>query len=140
MTALPRSPPLPSPSRYQYEVASACTRLGLQAVHGAVTPDGAVCPDVLVTLPSLPAARFAFELVGKHNTAANSMRVLGDAAIKYRLLQARGFVVVPISCVEWDELNGDTKALYIQQKLDVRVAAAATARETPRMIETAQTP
>ena len=32
--------------------------------------------------------------------------------------------MVPISCVEWDLLNGDTKALYIQQKLDMRVASA----------------
>ena len=54
-------------------------------------------------------------------------RVLGDAAIKYRLLQSRGYVVLPIDCREWDGRNGDTKALYIQQMID-RLAAAVEAR------------
>jgi hypothetical protein len=66
---------------------SACTRLGWQARLGAVSQDGVVCPDVLVNLPSIPTVQFAFELLGSHNTACNSMRILGDAAVKYRLLQ-----------------------------------------------------
>ncbi|GAX84829.1 hypothetical protein CEUSTIGMA_g12250.t1 [Chlamydomonas eustigma] len=114
------------PNRYQYEVVSACTRLGWQARLGVVSQDGVVCPDVLVILPAIPAVQFAFELLGSHNTACNSMRVLGDAAIKYRLLQARGYTVIPISCNEWDSLNGDARALSLQQKVDLRVQAAQT--------------
>ncbi len=41
------------------------------------------------------------------------------------IMQAHGYVVIPISCTEWDELNGDTKALYVQQKIDMRLKAAA---------------
>ncbi len=64
-----------------------------------LTPDGIVCPDVTVGLhDAVPGLRFALELVGPHNTAANSGRLLGSAALKYRLLQARGYLVVPISC------------------------------------------
>ena len=70
-------------------MASAAYRLGLEAGHGVLSSDGVVCPDVLVTLPNSPEARFAFEMVGRHNTAANTQRVLGAAAIKYRLLQVR---------------------------------------------------
>ena len=77
-------------NRQQYEVASACRRLGLQASHGAISSDGIVCPDVFVTLPDIQDARFAIEMVGDHNTSANSQRVLGEATVKFRLLQARG--------------------------------------------------
>ena len=76
--------------RQQYEVASACRRLGLQASHGAISSDGIVCPDVLVTLPDFQEARFAIEMVGKHNTSTIGQRVLGEATVKFRLLQARG--------------------------------------------------
>ena len=57
--------------------------------------------------------------------------MLGDAALKYRLLQSRGYVVVPVDCREWDGRNGDTKALYIQQMID-RLAAATQARAQSR--------
>jgi hypothetical protein len=52
--------------------------------------------------------------VGTHNAAANSGRLLGDAALKYRLLQARGYLVVPVSC----------KASAPLRSRDTRVAMA----------------
>lgn len=73
--------------------------------------------DALVSLPDHTAVPFALELIGEHNTAVNSNRITGDAALKYRLLQARGYAVVPISCREWDRIGfGEifTKAMYVQ--------------------------
>jgi hypothetical protein len=85
------------PKGYRKDVVSVARRMGL-LVRLEPTLDGVSAPDVVASLPAAPALRFALELVGSHNSAANSGRLLGDAALKYRLLQARGYLVVPLSC------------------------------------------
>lgn len=88
-----------------------------------ITADGCVCPDVAVTLP-MNGARYALELLGPHNTTANSGQVLGSAALKMRLLRARGYVVVPIPCAEWWALGrGDlyAKILYLEERFKQRL-------------------
>jgi hypothetical protein len=73
----------------------------------------------------------ALELVGPHNCAHNSARVLGDAALKFRLLQARGYIVVPISCSDWrklfkfgpEEQTWVTKMVYLQNRIERKLPA-----------------
>ncbi|KAJ9506133.1 hypothetical protein QJQ45_016516 [Haematococcus lacustris] len=91
-------------------------------------------PDATMMIPAAPSLRFALELVGPHNSAANSGRLLGAAALKYRLLQARGYLVVPISCKEWDKMGpyeSLAKMMYLQSKLDRRLAALAATAVVP---------
>ncbi|KAL6754851.1 hypothetical protein V8C86DRAFT_2689056 [Haematococcus lacustris] len=91
-------------------------------------------PDATMMIPAAPSLRFALELVGLHNSAANSGRLLGAAALKYRLLQARGYLVVPISCKEWDKMGpfeSLAKMMYLQSKLDRRLAALAATAAVP---------
>ena len=76
-------------------MASAAERLGLLPQLRTLTPDGVATPDVLVGVPQIPSARFALEMVGRHNAAANSLRVLGEATIKYRLLQVSAAASAP---------------------------------------------
>ena len=60
-----------------------------------------MCPEFSPSpLPPRPLTLLTSPLlqVGYQNSAGNTGRLLGDAALKYRLLQARGFLVVPISC------------------------------------------
>ncbi|EFJ52793.1 hypothetical protein VOLCADRAFT_127324, partial [Volvox carteri f. nagariensis] len=95
--------------RYQAELVSVLRKMGLTAAANVATPDGCALVDVAVALrqpappaaaaggspasplPPLPPPRLlALELIGRHNTAANSPRILGEAVIKYRLLQVGG--------------------------------------------------
>jgi hypothetical protein len=106
--------------------------MGLTPRVGSLTQDGVACPDVGVlggtnAPPGSAGTRVVLELVGVHNRAADGGRLLGDAVIKYRLLQARGYIVVPVSCDEWDTMEPDSRCLYLQEKLDSRLVAAAAA-------------
>uniref|UniRef100_A0A7S3QX58 RAP domain-containing protein n=2 Tax=Dunaliella tertiolecta TaxID=3047 RepID=A0A7S3QX58_DUNTE len=115
---------------YQRELWLLVQKMGMQAQPNVITPDGVACPDLIMVLASSPGLCFALELVGTQNSAANTGRLLGDAALKYRLLQARGYLVVPISCKEWDRFGPSeafSKMLYIQAKLEKRKAALAAA-------------
>ncbi|GLC67548.1 hypothetical protein PLESTF_000569400 [Pleodorina starrii] len=130
------------PNRHQADVVSVLRKMGFTAAANVATPDGCALVDVAVALrqtaPSGATAAaaaaaprlLALELVGPHNTAANSPRILGEAVLKYRLLQARGYLVVPIPCFEWDQINHNdtwTKMVYLQTKIDRRTAGAAAA-------------
>lgn len=98
-----------------------------------ISPHGSAAQCLLITLmlACTPAHRMAIELVGKHNCAANGPRVLGDAALKMRLLAARGWLVVPLSCRDWRKLTGPisarpeetliTKVVYLQNRIDQRL-------------------
>lgn len=154
---------------YQRDLLAALKKLGLRARPNAVTPDGCVCPDVVVRVPAAgappvsdgaeggeaatdspspspsgsgaPAAAaagggaaaqpqavewVALELVGPHNTSQNSQRLLASAVLKWRLLQARGYRVVPVSCRDWRRISGGdqiTKLLYLQSKLGMPAGA-----------------
>lgn len=107
---------LKRPNRYLHEVAAALKRIGYDARLGSMTSDQLVAPDVLVTVPSV--SQVAIEMVGKHNAAGNSpSTILGDAVLKYRLLQSRGIVVLAVNCNEWDMQEKINKTLYIEEKL-----------------------
>ncbi|KAG1678746.1 hypothetical protein FOA52_012785 [Chlamydomonas sp. UWO 241] len=41
--------------------------------------------------------------------------------------RARGYIVVPVSCDQWDAMVPDLRCLYLQEKLDSRLVAAAAA-------------
>ncbi|KAG2500176.1 hypothetical protein HYH03_001758 [Edaphochlamys debaryana] len=132
------------PNRYQADLVGVLRKMGLVAAPNVATPDGCVLVDVAVALPpASPAAAsaaaaaaaaaggapqprlLALELMGRHNCAANSPRVMGEAVIKYRLLQARGYLVVPIPCAEWDRIGHQdvwSKMVYLQSKIDRRTA------------------
>lgn len=50
---------------------------------------GAAAAAAAAPAPAAPRL-LALELVGRHNSAANSPRIMGEAVIKYRLLQVGG--------------------------------------------------
>jgi len=95
------------------------------ATPGASTPGApaaAGTPGGAAAAAGAPAAAewFALELVGPHNTSVNSQRLLAAAVLKWRLLQARGYRVVPVSCRDWLRMSrGDelTRVLYLQSVL-----------------------
>ncbi|KAG2435477.1 hypothetical protein HYH02_011772 [Chlamydomonas schloesseri] len=111
--------------------------------EGAAGAAGAGADGVAAATPPPPPRLLALELVGRHNSAANSPRIMGEAVIKYRLLQAHGYLVVPVSCYEWDRISHQdvwTKMVYLQAKIDRRtgtglaassVSAAAAAPAPP---------
>eukprot|EP00879_Flechtneria_rotunda_P029947 GHRR01032414.1.p1 GENE.GHRR01032414.1~~GHRR01032414.1.p1 ORF type:complete len:148 (+),score=46.68 GHRR01032414.1:89-532(+) len=51
----------------------------------------------------------AIELLGPHNAALNTQRPLGPARLKWRLLAARGYRVVPINQWQWEDLDSASK-------------------------------
>ena len=104
------------PNRYLHEVAAALKRMGFRPQLGVTSSDGTVSPDILVVLDS--HVQVAIEMVGKHNSdASTNSTILGEAALKLRLLQSKGFIVLTISCSEWDRQEKINKSLYIQEKL-----------------------
>lgn len=118
------------PNSYQKDVVDVLRGMELKGRANGVTADACVCADVILALPS-DSNRYAIELTGAHNTAGNDpSRVLGEAALKLRLLRARGYMVIPVSCAEWARLGrGDlyAKILYIDARFKQR-----TGRTTSR--------
>jgi hypothetical protein len=54
----------------------------------------------------------------------------GEAVVKYRLLQARAYPVIPLPVREWDSFGREdvwTKMVYLQAKIDKRLAQAQQA-------------
>ncbi|MEW5299021.1 MAG: hypothetical protein WDW36_002076 [Sanguina aurantia] len=118
-----------TPNNHQGEICGVLKKMGVSTRPNAPTADGVAVADVLLLLPN-STNRFVLELVGKHNSAANSPRLLGEAALKYRLLQARGYIVIPINCREWDKIgrkDTTSQMYYLQTKLERRVAALSGA-------------
>ncbi|GFR43489.1 hypothetical protein Agub_g4575 [Astrephomene gubernaculifera] len=135
------------PNWYQADILSVLRKMGLTAAANVATPDGCAVVDVAVALmpprpTGLPGAApgmatmmtgqpprlLALELIGRHNSAANSPRITGEAVIKYRLLQARGYMVVPVPCDEWDRITFQdiwTKIVYLQAKIERRTAVVS---------------
>jgi hypothetical protein len=144
------TPPLPSPfphNSQKADLVSVLRKMGYTAAANVTSPDGCVVADVAVALPppgqpsshaqatAANGARFvALELVGPHNSAANSPRLGGEAVLKFRLLQARGYMVVPVPVREWERVCGArdvwTKMVYLNAKLERRPGAAAVAPES----------
>ncbi|MEW5313358.1 MAG: hypothetical protein WDW38_004931 [Sanguina aurantia] len=118
-----------TPNNHQSEICGVLKKMGVSTKTNSPTTDGVAVADVLLLLPN-STNRFVLELVGKHNSAANSPRLLGEAALKYRLLQARGYIVIPINCREWDKIgrkDTTSQMYYLQTKLERRVAALSGA-------------
>ncbi|GIL49992.1 hypothetical protein Vafri_6119 [Volvox africanus] len=146
------------PNRYQADLVSVLRKMGFTAAANVATPDGCALVDVAVAIrspspppvapgapspPPSPPRLLALELVGRHNTAANSPRILGEAVVKYRLLQARGYLVVPIPCYEWDRIDHKdiwTKMVYLQAKIERRTGSLTSSGVTVRAASTVGVP
>ncbi|GLI63063.1 hypothetical protein VaNZ11_005965 [Volvox africanus] len=145
-------------NRYQADLVSVLRKMGLTAAANVATPDGCALVDVAVAIrppspppvapgapspPPPPPRLLALELVGRHNTATNSPRILGEAVVKYRLLQARGYLVVPIPCYEWDRIDHKdiwTKMVYLQAKIERRTGSLTSSGTTVRTASTIAVP
>ncbi|KXZ52205.1 hypothetical protein GPECTOR_10g836 [Gonium pectorale] len=143
-------------NRYQADLVSVLRKMGLTSAANVATPDGCAVVDVAVALMgpqgaagtggggsgsagAAPAAPrlIALELIGRHNSAANSPRLVGEAVLKYRLLQARGYMVVPVLCAEWDRISHQdvwTKMVYLQAKIDRRTGDSALGRPSSSQV------
>jgi hypothetical protein len=110
----------------QQELVGCLRSLNLRCRANDVTPDGCVAAGVLVRLPG-STVPLALELVAPRDTSRNTGRLLGRAALRWRLLRARGYRVVPLPLQEWRRVvaqDSVSRLLYLQSLLSSAEDAA----------------
>jgi hypothetical protein len=107
------------PEQLQLELLACLRQLNLRCRANDVTPDGCVYADVLVRLPA-SASSLAIELVQARDTSRNTGRLLGPAALRWRLLRARGYKILQLPASEWRRAVGQdavSRLLFLQTLL-----------------------
>ncbi|GMH42371.1 hypothetical protein BSKO_10290 [Bryopsis sp. KO-2023] len=112
------------PSLFHRNVTASLHSMGVKYTNKRVSEDRCMVLDIFVPpLTGSQAARqykgVALELYGPQHLTVNTGRRVGKVILRQKLLQDRGYRVVPLFYTEWQEVQGDAgkKETYLQGKL-----------------------
>eukprot|EP01025_Chloroclados_australasicus_P068028 TRINITY_DN9436_c0_g1_i5.p2 TRINITY_DN9436_c0_g1~~TRINITY_DN9436_c0_g1_i5.p2 ORF type:complete len:289 (-),score=48.39 TRINITY_DN9436_c0_g1_i5:476-1342(-) len=107
-------------SNFQCEVYDVMTRAGYECKMETLTEDGLFSIDITC---NLNGKKVAVEVDGVHHFTRNTpRRVLGDSALRNRMLAVRGWNVVVIPFYMWNSFNKAQQEEFVKEIMDYAVS------------------
>ena len=111
VAASSRSHGLVKSSQFHNQVSTALSKMGV--VHHNEKDIGGQLVDIAIDQDSV-----VLEVDGPHHYCRNNRLImLGNYRLKQRLLEAQGWRVVHIPFYEWNDVQGEQRAVYLEDKL-----------------------
>ena len=111
VAASSRSHDLVKSSRFHNQVSTTLSKMGV--VHHNEKDIGGQLVDIAIDQDSV-----VLEVDGPHHYCRNNRLImLGNYRLKQRLLEAQGWRVVHIPFYEWNDVQGEQRAVYLEDKL-----------------------